>query len=76
MTEKIIIENAFHLCQRLEQENKELKSALEEIRDDINVKIECLQYEIEHDCFSEIRCKALKEQIEFLDKINEVLNEK
>lgn len=29
MTEEIIIENAFHLCQRLEQENKDLKKQIE-----------------------------------------------
>ena len=67
----------------LEQENKKLLNArnhfmAENLKyfnalEEIKTQIECLQYEVTHDCFNETRCKALKEQIEFLNKINEVL---
>ena len=61
---------------RLEQENAELKaenarlkSCLQEIKEIAVDTRDCKQYEIDHDCFNETRCKALRELIETLQEI-------
>ena len=62
-----------------EQQLDELKQTLAEIKEIVEIEIECKTYEIENDCFNETRCKALKEHIDFtkqiLQKISEVKND-
>lgn len=66
--------------QRKEQECDKLKQTLAEIKELMEIEIECKTYEIENDCFNETRCKALKEHIDFtkqiLREISEVSNER
>ncbi len=50
-----------------------LKEALKEIKHNAEVQIECLEYEIKNDCFSQIRCQALQQQIDFIKE--EILQE-
>ena len=58
---------------KVKVENMNLKECLNEIKEEIKVEIECKQYEIDHDCFNETRCKALEEHIEFLKEIIKII---
>ena len=57
-------------------EQQVLLKTLTEIKEIVEIEIECKTYEIENDCFNETRCKALNEHIDFtkqiLQKISEV----
>lgn len=71
-----------YLAKQLDQlkaENDKFKNCLTEIKEIVEVEIECKTYEIENDCFNGTRCKALNEHIDFteqiLQKISEVENE-
>ena len=60
-------------------EQRVLLKTLAEIKEIVEVEIECKTYEIENDCFNETRCKALNEHIDFtkqiIQKISEVEND-
>ena len=60
---------------RKEQECKEFKQTLIEIKEIAEVEIECKTYEIENDCFNETRCKALNEHIVFTKQILQKISE-
>ena len=64
---------------KVKVENMKLRECLKEIKEEMEIKIEDKQYEIDHDCFNETRCKALEEFIDFLkemiNKISEVKND-
>lgn len=52
-----------------------LKQTLAEIKEIVEVEIECKTYEIENDCFNETRCKALNEHIDFIKQILQKISE-
>ena len=60
-----VYENMRYEKQQLEQ----LKQTLAEIKEIVEIEIECKTYEIENDCFNETRCKALNEHIDFIKQI-------
>lgn len=49
------------------------KDILQEIKEIAEIKIDCKQYEIDHDCFNDTRCKALKELIQTLQEILDLI---
>ena len=51
----------------------ELYQTLQEIKAIAEIKIECKQYEIDYDCFNDTRCKALKELIQTLQEILDLI---
>ena len=53
----------------------ELKQTIAEIKEIVEVEIECKTYEIENDCFNETRCKALNEHIDFIKQILQKISE-
>ena len=55
-------------CTKYEQTIAKIKEITE-------IEIECKTYEIENDCFNEIRCKALNEHIDFIKQILQKINE-
>ena len=59
----------------LQIENDKLKAILTEIKEIVEVEIECKTYEIENDCFNETRCKALNEHIDFAEQILQKISE-
>lgn len=46
---------------------------LQEIKGVAGNNIDCKQYEIDHDCFNDTRCKALRELIETLQEILDLI---
>ena len=56
-----------------EAENERLKSCLQEIEEIAEDTRDCKQYEIDHDCFNDTRCKALREFIETLQEIIDII---
>ena len=57
------------------KESEKFKNFLNEIKETVEIEIECKTYEIENDCFNETRCKALNEHIDFLKQILQKINE-
>ena len=57
------------------KESEKFKNCLNEIKEIVEVEIECKTYEIENDCFNETRCKALNEHIDFIKQILEKIKE-
>ena len=53
----------------LAKNNIKLREILAEIKEIAEIEIECKTYEIENDCFSKTRCKALNEHIDFIKQI-------
>lgn len=53
----------------LAKNNIKLREILTEIKKITEIEIECKTYEIEHDCFNGVRCKALNEHIDFIKQI-------
>ena len=51
------------------------EQTLIEIKEIVEIEIECKTYEIENDCFNETRCKALNEHIDFIKQILQKINE-
>ena len=52
-----------------------LKQTLTEIKEIVEIEIECKTYEIENDCFNETMCKALNEHIDFIKQILQKIKE-
>ena len=57
----------------LKAENARLKSCLQDIKEIAVDTRDCKQYEIDHDCFNDTRCKALREFIETLQEIIDLI---
>ena len=57
------------------KESEKFKNFLNEIKETVEIEIECKTYEIENDCFNETRCKALNEHIDFLKQILQKISE-
>lgn len=58
---------------RLTCENRRLEDLQREIKAIAENNIDCKQYEIDHDCFNDTRCKALRELIETLQQILDLI---
>ena len=56
-------------------EQQVLLKTLTEIKEIVEIEIECKTYEIENDCFNETRCKALNEHIDFIKQILQKISE-
>lgn len=50
-----------------------MHNTLQDIKDIAENNIDCKQYEIDHDCFNDTRCKALRELIETLQQILDLI---
>lgn len=58
---------------RLTCENRRLEDLQQEIKAIAENNIDCKQYEIDHDCFNDTRCNALRELIETLQQILDLI---
>lgn len=58
---------------RLTCENRRLEDLQREIKAIAENNIDCKQYEIDHDYFNDTRCKALRELIETLQQILDLI---
>ena len=68
-------EKAKYYQQTLDDEIQinELLQTLQEIKKIAEIKIDCKQYEIDHDCFNDTRRKAIRELIETLQDILDLI---
>ena len=58
---------------QMKEQMDKYRQTLQEIKDIAENKIDCKQYEIDHDCFNDTRCKALRELIETLQQILDLI---
>lgn len=62
-----------NIAKEYQKDKTKLEQILQEIKAIAENNIDCKQYEIDHDCFNDTRCKALRELIETLQQILDLI---